>query len=497
MTRLIERTLPVVLIAALAPLLALAGFGLYAVLRFGYWVPFVIVLVVLLLMGLLPWWVLKRRVRTEAVPALDTALAQSLDTPPYWTERDRQVHAEVLPHVQQMLGVQPQWPALPDLGLEVLRLVAGRYSHNPDTAAWAFTPIEFLAIAEQVSRRYREVLKANVPMIERMKISSLMSLGERVERYGPWLMNAYNLYRKARLFSPQGVMAELRGHLSDQAFSGLSDELQLRLKHLLLLEVLQVAIDLYGGHFRFDDADLPRSDAADDDRERMAAAPEPLRVCLIGQVGAGKSTLVNVLTASLRAEVSALPATDKVQVYACSVDGEEAMNLVDLPGLNGDAKLEKKLFEQVIDCDLVLWVLKANQPARALDQHFRGLIDDWEVANNDRKPPVLVGVMNQVDRLVPPGAWNPEDPAQARRIKEALDYNRELLALDHIVPLAVPEERTHFNVPALLALLQERYEEGLNVQLNRRRQEAGEFSANRELQRVKHAAASLFSLITR
>ncbi|WPP00088.1 GTPase [Pseudomonas sp. HR96] len=497
MTRLLERTLPLLLIAALAPLLALAGFGVYAVFHFGYLLPFVVVLVVLLLMGLLPWWVLKRRVRTQAVPALDVALEQSLETPSYWTERDRQAHAAVLPHVQQMLAVQPEWPALPDLGLEVLRLVAARYSDNPDTAAWAFTPIEFLAIAEQVSRRYREVLKANVPMIERMKISSLMTLGERVERYGPWLMNAYNLYRKARWFSPQGVLAELRGHLSDKALGGLSDEFQLRLKHLLLLEVLQVAIDLYGGHFRFDDADLPRSDASDEDRERMAAAPEALRVCLIGQVGAGKSTLVNVLTASIRAEVSALPATDKVQVYACSVDGEEAMNLVDLPGLNGDGKLEKKLFEQVIDCDLVLWVLKANQPARALDQHFRGLIEAWESANNDRKPPVLVGVMNQVDRLVPPGAWNPEDPAQAKLIKQALDYNRELLDLDHIVPLAVPEEQPHFNVPALLALLQERYEEGLNVQLNRRRQEAGEFSASREIKRVRHAAASLFSLIQR
>ncbi|WP_213878335.1 GTPase [Pseudomonas sp. dw_358] len=494
---MLERTLPLLLIAALAPLLALAGFGVYAVFHYGYFLPFVVVLVVLLLMGLLPFWVLKRRVRTEAVPALDEAVAQSIDTPTHWNDRDRQIHTEVLPHVQQMLGVQPPWPAMPDLGLEILRLVAGRYSDDPDTATWAFTPIEFLAIAEQVSRRYRLVLKANVPMIERMKISSLMTLGERVERYGPWLMNAYGLYRKARMFSPQGLLAELRGHLSDKAFSGMSEALQLRLKHLLLLEVLQVAIDLYGGHFRFDDQDLPTSDAAGEDRERMAAAPEPLRVCLIGQVGAGKSTLVNVLTASIRAEVSALPATDKVQVYACTVDGEEAMNLVDLPGLNGDGKLEKKLFEQVIDCDLVLWVLKANQPARALDQHFRGLIDTWESENNDRKPPVLVGVMNQADRLVPPGRWNSEDPAQAKRVKEAMDYNQQLLDLDHIVPLSVPEGQPHFNVPALLALLQERYEEGLNVQLNRRRQEAGEFSPGRELQRVKQAAASLFSLMQR
>jgi tRNA A37 threonylcarbamoyladenosine biosynthesis protein TsaE len=497
MTRNADSLFPLLLAAVFAPLLALAGFGLYAVFRYSYFLPFVVVLAVLAGMLLLPWLVLRYRLRKQAVPAVEQAVEASLDTPAYWTDRDRQAHAAIVPEVQRMLSGQPQWTTLPDLGLEVLHLAAARYSDHPSTAAWAFTPIEFLAIAEQVSRRYRAVLKANVPMVERMKISSLLSLGERVERYGPWLMNAYNLYRKARLFSPQGLLAELRGHLSDKAFSGISDELQQRLQHLLLLEVLQVAIDLYGGHFRFDDQELPVSDAAGEDRQRMAAPPEPLRVCLIGQVGAGKSTLVNVLTTQLRAEVSALPATDTVQVYSCTVDGDEAINLVDLPGLNGDGKLEKKLFEQVIDSDLVLWVLKANQPARALDQHFRALVDEWESTHNDRKPPVLVGVMNQVDRLVPHGAWNPDDPAQARVIRQALDYNRELLGLDHILPLAVPEQAAHFNVQALLEILQERYEEGLNVQLNRRRQEAGEFSAGREFQRMRQAASSLFSLIQR
>lgn len=497
MTRNTDSLLPPLLLALLAPLLALAGFGLYAVWHYSYWLPFVVVVAVLLAMLGLPWLVFRRRLRRRVVPNIEGAVEQSLELPAHWSERDRQAHASVLPEVQRMLADQPQWSTLPDLGLEVLRLTAGRYSDNPNTAAWAFTPIEFLAIAEQVSRRYRAVLKAHVPMVERMKISSLLTLSERVERYGPWLMNAYDLYRKARLFSPQGLLAEVRGHLSDKAFSGLSDEVQQRLKQLLLLEVLQVAVDLYGGHFRFDDHELATSDAGVDDRARMAAAPEPLRVCLVGQVGAGKSTLVNTLTDSLSAEVSALPATDTVQVYACSVDGEEVIHLVDLPGLNGDARLEKKLFEQVVDCDLVLWVLKANQPARALDQQLRVRLDEWLSAHNERKPPVLIGVMNQVDRLVPPGAWNPESPAQAKVIKQALAYNRELLSLERIVPLALPEGQPPFNLPALLALLQAHYEEGLTVQLNRRRQEAGAFSPGREWQRARTAATSLFSLIQR
>jgi len=489
------RSLPFLLIALLSPVVVLAGFGLFSVFRHGYFWPFLVMLLVVAMMGVIPLMLIRNKVRKQVEPALDQAVEETLDLPDYWTARDRQVHAAVLPHLGQMLAGQPAWSTLPDMALEILHLTAGHYSDDADTAKWAFTPIEFLAIAEQVSRRYRLVLKANVPMIERMKISSLLTLGERVERYGPWLMNAYNLYRKARLFSPQGLLAELRGHLSDKAFTGMSEELQHRLKNLLLLEVLQVAIDLYSGHFRFNDEDLPASDAAREDRDRMAAAPEPLRVCLLGQVGAGKSTLVNVLTASLRAEVSALPATDKVQVYACTVDGDEAMNLVDLPGLNGDGRLERKLLDQVIECDLVLWVLKANQPARALDQHFRTLIGQWQAEHNDRQPPALVGVMNQVDRLVPQGAWKATDPAQLKTINEALGYNRELLQLDEILPLAVPENGEHFNVAALLTMLQARYEDGLNVQLNRRRQEAGEFSASREIGRMRHAAATLFSAL--
>ena len=64
-------------------------------------------------------------------------------------------------------------------------------------------------------------------------------------------------------------------------------------------------------------------------------------------MGAGKSSVVNALLGGMRAEVSALPATDRGQVYECEVEGMPVLRLVDLPGLNGDPATEQRLFEEI------------------------------------------------------------------------------------------------------------------------------------------------------
>ena len=45
--------------------------------------------------------------------------------------------------------------------------------------------------------------------------------------------------------------------------------MQAKFKHRVLLEVVQIAVDLYGGHFRFADEELAHSEVKrrDDDRQ--------------------------------------------------------------------------------------------------------------------------------------------------------------------------------------------------------------------------------------
>lgn len=500
--RLSDRAIPYALLTVLVPLLVLAGFGLYGILRDGHVIAFIATLLgctVLASVGLL----LARRALGKTMgPAVEHALQASPKVPAYWRERDRQVQRDTLADLAELLKQQPAWQALPNHGLAVVRLVAGQYNGNARNAHWAFTAPELLAITEQVSRRYRRVIRAHVPGVEHIRLSTLMALNDQVERYGPLAMKLFNGYRALRLFSPQGVLAEVLTQLRGEVFSGLSDELQNRLKYLLLLEVLRAAIDLYGGHLRVDDEQLRPGKVAVDDEKRQAPPLDPVRIGLLGQVGAGKSSLVNALTASLGAEVSALPATEGVTVYTCAVDGAPDLRLVDLPGLDGSEKVQRLLFEQVCQCDLVLWVLKANQPARALDTALRQQLDAWfsQPKHVDHQPPILLGVLNHVDRLLPTGAW-PEhfalgDGSQAAKIvADALAYNQQLLTMAEWVPLAMPPGKPPFNLDGLRDRLQEHYAQAVNVQLNRRRREAGDFSIGREMQRVRKAAVGLFGLL--
>jgi uncharacterized protein len=62
----------------------------------------------------------------------------------------------------------------------------------------------------------------------------------------------------------------------------------------------------------------------------------------------------------------------------------EMVHLVDLPGLDGNEKTTKNLLKEVTSCDLIIWVLKANQPARSLDCDFKQQLDAFYLATARR-----------------------------------------------------------------------------------------------------------------
>jgi predicted GTPase len=493
-----DRIKPFVLITVLIPILLLALFGLYAIFRYNYILTFVGLLGLFTLAAMLLLFIV-RRPRRKALPQVDAALIEAMDTPDYWTPRDRQAQQELLGAVSELSQRSPDWRAMPDAALEVARAVATHYGSGKRHAQWAFSPVALLAIAERLTQRYRRTLKENVPGIDHLKISHVLWLEEKSDQFVPAL-KLVNVYRKIRLLTPEGMLAELGSRAIGQSFEGLSDEMQLRLKRLLLLEMLRAAIDLYGGHFRFDDDELSISATTLKDDTRPAEKPEPIRICLLGQIGAGKSSVINALTEGWQAETSALPSTDRGLVYECKIDGIPFLRLLDLPGLNGDPKVEKTLFKEMVQSDMVLWVLRANQPARKLDQEFGDRFQAWQGKQIHYQPPAIIGLLNQVDRLGSTNDWNPpydlsDSSAKATLIREALAFNKNVLQLDEIIPLSVSTEREQYNVETLRELLKDKYDKALNVQLNRRRREASGFSASKEWQRARHAAGSLFSLM--
>ena len=361
-------------------------------------------------------------------------------------------------------------------------------------------------MAEEISHRYRRVLLTHVPGIESVPTSFIKSVydnSETIDKATTIGHHAFNIYRLFRLITPQGWVSECAARFRPPS-SGISDSLQFKLKKALLQDIAAVAIDLYSGRFQHSEEELAAVRVDNDDQQHRATALDPLRVCVIGQVSAGKSSVVNALLREARAEIDALPATDNKLFYDCSLEGMELLHLIDLPGLDGSARTEESILDEVKTANVVLWVLKANQPARALDTAFKNRLDDFyhQPENRSRKRPVIIGLLNQVDKLKPVAEWNPpydlsiDDSAKANIIRDAMQHNQQLLNPDRLIPLSLSVDRPQYNIVELESAIDHYFQEGIQVQLNQRRLAAGDnFSLGKQLGRVYQSGRSLFQLI--
>jgi uncharacterized protein len=148
------------------------------------------------------------------------------------------------------------------------------------------------------------------------------------------------------------------------------------------LEVGRAAIDLYSGRLALSEEELRL--AQERDRAPAAVAVAPVRILLVGQVNAGKSSLVNALAQETRCAIGPLPTTARVAEYQLELEGRPAVSLVDVPGLDGGVAQE--LRAQAERADLVLWVA-ATQPARSADRQALDDLRSWARAQLARRPP--------------------------------------------------------------------------------------------------------------
>lgn len=509
--------LPFLLFGLVLPLLLLLIFGVLYVITNGQWLMLLVIFVISFLTGYLISLVVHYQ-RMKSVDRLvdDMSIEPSAD----WSEYDQTVWRVQSEWIDGKLKEKTEWVDLVQVAQQLLQNIAVEYKKGD----FDFSLIETLALIEEISRRYRQEIKQNLPFIENIKLSYVKYGYDKREKLKTG-MSAYRImsdaHRIYRLLNPiSAVGGEIRRAIFGDIFNKINTSSQLKLKRYLLQEVASVGIDLYSGRFVISDSELVPSEIAKDDEQRRAAAIEPLRVCIVGQVSSGKSSLVNALMQSVDAEVSRLPSTDQVVTYNCRMNLNEpddqhesdadnatdVLRLVDLPGLDGQDKTSDLILNEVIEADLVLWVLKANQPSRELDLNFRNRLDSFfrQDANRSRRRPVMIGVLNQIDMLKPAQEWQPpydyENPETQKgiQISDALDYNADLLNLQTIVPLCVAERKEHFNTGVLMARIDELLQEGIQTQLNRRRLSAGNrTSVKGQLQRAGRLSQSIFKVVKR
>jgi len=321
---------------------------------------------------------------------------------------------------------------------------------------------EALLVIAVASERYRKLVMDHVPFAERINLSSLVSI----------YVNPMS-----------ALIGELRDQFTNRVLDQVGKALQTDLKRLLLQEIVQVGIDLYSGRLKVSDTELSqyRSHAASADLDRGAAAPEPLRIVLLGQVSAGKSSLINALINDLAAETDQLPSTDRTTVHALESEDGLSLMLVDTPGIDGDADKHDELVGIAGDADLILWTCRANQPARGPDVQLFDKIVTWFEQRPERRRPPMILALSHVDQLKPRQSWSPPYPsdssdAKARSIFAALNSVRDTLGLEKntaAIPICTAPNLKHYNIDTLNTQIKLIAEAATLSQLNRRRVESG------------------------
>lgn len=485
----------IALISAIFPSIIMMGFGLFLAIKYGYLLEMSIAIAVSTLLFTIPLYISSRSSRnsTNSDAAknttdeaktefsshnIDDALVKASNE---WSQAELSIWNDSKHYVRQQLVDDIEWGNLDKTGLQVLEFVAKKFGKKP----LDFSIPEGLKLFEEVSRRYKVVVKERIPGIEYLKVSYIKAGYEAYDKYGElgqkifkaaiWGNHLKNLY-----LNPLKVISDLgREQATASMTKGVVDDMQYAAKQALLDEVAAVAIDLYSGRFSIEDEALKASDVSEVDEKRFAPELEPVRIVLVGQTSSGKSSIINALKEEMVAEVDVLPSTDTSTVYNAFVDDND-VRVVDLQGLDGNAKTEAVMLKEMTQADVVLWVLKANQSARELDKQLKDKFDAFYVdpKNISRKQPIVITIVNQVDRLKPVEEWQPpydlDNPtsAKAKIIVQALEYNQTLLKPDIALPLAIAPDKIQFGLEALKQTLIEHIADANNVQRNRQRLEA-------------------------
>ncbi|WP_434762977.1 GTPase family protein [Vibrio fortis] len=489
----------IALISAIFPSIIMMGFGLFLAIKYGYLLEMSIAIAVSTLLFTIPLYISSRSSRNSSNSISSTfttnEASEEIITQPSshniddalvkassdWSQAEMSIWNDSKHYVRLQLVDDIEWGNLDQTGIQVLEFVAKKF----DKKSLDFSIPEGLKLFEEVSRRYKLVVKEHIPGIEYLKVSYIKAGYEAYDKYGElgqkifkaaiWGNHLKNLY-----LNPLKVISDLgREQATASMTKGVVDDMQYAAKQALLDEVAAVAIDLYSGRFSIEDEALKASDVSELDEKRFAPELEPVRIVLVGQTSSGKSSVINALKEEMVAEVDVLPSTDSSTVYSAFVDDND-VRVVDLQGLDGTPKTEAEMLKEMTQADVVLWVLKANQSARELDKQLKDKFDAFydDPKNISRKQPVVITIVNQVDRLKPMEEWLPpydfSNPtsAKAKIIAQALEYNQILLKPDVVLPLAIAPEKVQFGLEALKQTLIERIADANNVQRNRQRLEA-------------------------
>lgn len=482
--RLIERLKPAMLrwdrllalLALALPILATLFAGFAWMVEHGWLVDFIVGSIAL--GGVVAAARLAARHLGRAPAPLDPATRLHARTGRDWGPAETRAFAAALEVIDRELAAPRPWEELQPLAMQLIATVAensgegGRKGRGKGPLD--FTLPEALLLVERVAARFRTDLRGHVPFADTISVATLSWLWQHREMGLQAMRTGRNAWRILRAVKslPIAILREIEGAIAEGHSNFVTGEGTVVLQALLMEEVAAAAVELYSGRLRFSDSELLQLALADGARDaaRLAEADVPLRIGIAGQVSAGKSSLVNALLGVEAAETDVITTTARPTAHPFEIAGTACMAL-DLPGLDGSARMTEAVLEALDSCDLVLWVIRANRPAREIDRRVLAEMRARLTADPARRLPQVIPVISCIDTLTE-GWPRPEHALDAAAIDRVAAIVAEVsadIALGGAVPVVLTSPE--WNLGSLANRLEAGLGEALMVQRNRLRLE--------------------------
>jgi predicted GTPase len=460
-----------VLVVAL-PWLALTALGLVWLAQNGWFFTFVIAMTAAVILASLPRWLRiwhKSRRPVEIVEDQDEGPIVAAN--PDWSAREVQIYRALCAEIEKRLPEPRLWSNMPTLAFDVAEAAAQKLSDGKK-GALAFSIPEALLITDRIILRIRGTIRETLPFADRVSIETLLWLWQKqaeLRSSGNAAMIGWRLFRLATL-PVQAVLQEVQNAVLAGAGDFLTNRSLLVLQRMILEEVAHAAIELQSGRLRFTDEELLSIQLGSEtaDLAALAQPDAPLRLLVIGQVSAGKSTLINALAETDLAETDMAPTTPGVTRHDIDLNGIP-YHVIDTQGLVGGGATEDAILKQMLDCDMILWVVRANRPARAPDVALMTRFNAEYVTNHSRRKPPVVIAISATDTLLPgwPFAENilpDSDRTTVSALVAAIERD-----LGQAGALPVCAEDPVWNIDVLARTIGDSAKEAIMTQRNRRR----------------------------
>ncbi len=438
------RTVVLVLLLVL-PMLVYAGAGVAAIWQVGWtgwlwWVLPVFCGVTWLVAWLWP---------VPPSPELQSPTGQ------HWTPRDHLAAEIVQQYQKQVDQIQPA--QLTDLHFylnqsqSLARDIGLVYHPGAGDPLSSLTVPEVVAAIRLVADDLENLALHSVPGSRLLTIAQWQALGKapkwirratKTALAGSILLNPSNLVRHGT--------SRATAH---QVASGLQSELLATVYLRFVRQVGFYLIEMNSGRLRGGAdayrAALEKSPAKPFDTSTAGPGDphaEPVEIALLGQTGAGKSSLINQLTGQATATVDILPETRSIERHHLQLESHPAsITLLDTPGYGqagATADQTRQIQTALQQADAVLLVIDAHVPAREADRKTLQSLSNHYQQNPHLKPPPIICVLTHVDLLPPARDWSPPynwqngQSTKETSIRGAVEYAAELF--DQVIAEAVP-----------------------------------------------------------